>query len=142
MLIKFSLTHYVYMALSVIINIFFIKAEVAGVPEVSLSLPSNSNIHIAFHPCLQLVDVTSNGKSGLLGNSSTDYYQTVQQLPVYRNVCFIPPHEVFPLCHMNGDVQFPVKGSFELKKEVGTGYCTCECHTNFLWVVIVLYVLI
>ncbi|CAB3985511.1 Hypothetical predicted protein, partial [Paramuricea clavata] len=93
------------------------KADIEGVPEVSLNFFSKPNIHIAFHPCLQWVDITSNGRSGSVGDSSPDFYRTVEQVPVSRTVCFTPPHEMFPLCHMNGDSQLPVKGVYQLKTE-------------------------
>ncbi|XP_028398600.1 AP-5 complex subunit mu-1-like [Dendronephthya gigantea] len=91
------------------------KADVDGVPEVSLNFASNPNIHIAFHPCLQWLDVASNGRSGSFGNSSPDFYR--EQIPVSRTVCFTPPHELIPFCHVNGDSQLPVKGVFQMKTE-------------------------
>ncbi len=101
------------------VNCSLFKADIEGVPEVSLNLSSKPSIHIAFHPCFQWVDITSSGRSGSLGNSSPDFYQAVEQVPVSRSVCFTPPHDVFPLCHMNGDSQLPVKGVYQLKTEVG-----------------------
>ena len=97
--------------------LLYFQADVDGVPEVSLNFVCKPNIHLAFHPCLQWLDVASNGRSGSFGNSSPDFYR--EQVPVSRTVCFTPPHELFPLCHMNGDSQLPVKGVFQMKTEVG-----------------------
>ena len=100
-------------------RVYFFQADIEGVPEVSLNLFSKRNIHIAFHPCLQWIDITSKERTGSLGNSSPDFYQAVNQTPVSRSVCFTPPREMFPLCHMNGDSQLPVKGVYQFKTEVG-----------------------
>jgi hypothetical protein len=100
-------------------NVSLFKADIEGVPEVSLNLSSKSNINFTFHPCLQWVDIASTGRSGSLGNSSPDLYQSLEHVPISRSVCFTPPHEVFPFCHMNGDSRLPVKGIYQRKTEVG-----------------------
>lgn len=90
------------------------KADIEGVPEVKVNLVSKANVHVVFHPCLQSIDFTT-GRSGSVGNSSPEFYSSVEQVPVSRNVRFTPPHEQFPLCHFNCDSQLPVKGMYQLK---------------------------
>ena len=106
------------------------KADIEGVPEVSLNLSSKPNIHFAFHPCLQWVDIASSGRSGSLGNSSPNFYQALEQVPVSRSVCFTPPQEVFPLCHMNGDSKHPVKGVYQLKIEGEATHLQIELYLS------------
>lgn len=90
------------------------KAEIEGVPEISLNLVSKPNVRMVFHPCLQSNDMET-GRSSSLGNSPPEFYKSVEQGPVSRTVRFTPPLDQFPLCHFSCDSQLPVTGVYYMR---------------------------
>lgn len=95
-----------------------IQADVDAVPEINMTLTHLSNIHMAFHPCLQSLDIASNAREDSVGKV-VNFYNMPDTEIISRNVHFTPPPDSFPLVNIYGDCVPPVSGCYEIRSEVG-----------------------
>lgn len=98
------------------------KAELEGAqPDITLSVshtPDGNNLpldHLIIHPCVQSADATA---------INMDDPSDMRATP--RRVRFIPPTEMFILCHytVSSLKELPIKGSYEMRMDGKTAKLT------------------